>query len=278
MYIWHLAQCLTNVVTQSMLIHFPSLQKSMLSNILPPPPGMLSAVMLNSEHSCSALLPLASCGDHQEVCSSSSIFPCLAMPGCPHVCAVLSLPTPVFLTFHIWHFLTFINVTSHLHNELQSPHLLSVFSPHSSIWTFTTYFPLLPTLFKLDRLSLCILCSCAPQSLCLYCPIDGNVLLPPSSTFSQCLRFKFHLSSFHSGHSHAQVPPVTRKLPLTLLSLTCSKTGLLSLYPLNSLLVSFCFHYLGETALLKVDHDLIPFLKANWDGVKSWVAGADCRG
>ena len=61
-----------------MLIHFPSLQKPTPSNI--PHPGMIS-----------------------ELCSIQS----LPAPPCPP-----SLQTIVFLTFYIWHFLTFVNVST----------------------------------------------------------------------------------------------------------------------------------------------------------------------
>lgn len=69
--------------------------------------------------------------------------------------------------------------------------LLAVPSHHASAWTFTADCSLLQTLFKSDGLSLDMLCTCAPQSLCFCTSASGNVHCPPSSNFLQCLKFTF---------------------------------------------------------------------------------------
>ena len=102
-----------------------------------------------------------------------------------------------------------------------------------------------------------VLCSCASQSLCLCRPIGGDVGLPLSSYSLRA----FTLKSFFPCSTQVMLRSLLPKeTPLDLLSLPCSDTRLLSLCPLNSLLISFFPHYLGETALLKVDQDLIALL------------------
>lgn len=155
--------------------------------------------MLNSDHSHSTSSPTdVLVGGRQAVWSLSSILPCLATSS-PCSCDLFSLAplqTIVFLTSHFWHFLTVVNITSHLHDDLESsPLFSSVFPHHPSPYIFVSYFSLRPNSAQVELFPPgCA--PCAAQSLWLGCPLSGNVLFHPSSYFFQCLKCKCTLSSF----------------------------------------------------------------------------------